>query len=447
MENLLSAFQESLKKLGVSRKDRLLLAVSGGLDSTVLTALAAKLNLDFGIAHVNFQLRGAESQRDEEFVRQLAKTYQRPFFTKKMDTKGFASREKLSIQEAARVLRYDWFRELGLNGTFPYQYLLTAHHLDDQIETMLMHFFRGTGIGGLTGIPEKKDLLIRPLLHFSKERLKAFAVSEKLNWVEDASNASNAYTRNFFRNQLIPSVTTIFPDVLHNLENNLVRFGDAAILYRQAIDLHKKKLLQSNGSEILIPILLLKKSIPLRTIVFEIIKDYHFTAAQTDDIIQLMDSANGKYISSPTHRIIKNRRWLLVSRLEETSVSMMVIEADQASIVYPEGILSLKRMARSGADKDLQEPAAAFLSTDLLQFPLILRKWKAGDYFYPLGMTKKKKLARFFIDQKFSKTAKEKAWVLVSDKQIVWVVGYRIDNRFRVDNATRNVLFIRREPL
>jgi tRNA(Ile)-lysidine synthase len=445
MENLLITFQVSLKNLGISKKDRLLLAVSGGMDSTVLAALAAMSDLDFGIAHANFQLRGEESEQDEHFVRQMAMIYGKPFFVKKMDTLRYAAEKKISTQVAARDLRYDWFKTLMGVGPFPYQYLLTAHHLDDQIETMLMHFFRGTGIGGLTGIPAKKGYLIRPLLLHSKDQLKEFAVSQNLSWVEDSSNISDDYTRNYFRNQLIPSVARVFPDAMHNLEKNLKRFTEAAELYGQAIDLHKKKLLNQNGSEIQIPILLLKKSDPLRTIVFEIIKDFHFTPAQTDETIRLLDSGNGKYLSSPTHRIIKNRRWLVISPIAEATVSLIVIEPDISLLDYPEGRLHLNNISSLEAESVKKDAAIACLDAVQLQFPLILRKWKAGDYFYPLGMTKKKKLARFFIDQKFSKTEKEKTWVLVSDKKIIWVVGHRIDHRFRLGKTTQKVLMISKE--
>ncbi len=211
MENLLTEFQLSLKNLGVTKKDRILLAVSGGLDSVVLTACSAMSELDFGIAHANFQLRGEESERDELFVRQLAVRYNKPFFTRKFDTKNFAEKEKCSIQVAARMLRYDWFKTLIGKEPESYQFLLTAHHLDDNIETMLMHFFRGTGIAGLTGMPQKNGYLLRPFLNIAVSRLKEFAASHKLNWVEDSSNISDDYTRNYFRNQLIPSLSNIFP--------------------------------------------------------------------------------------------------------------------------------------------------------------------------------------------------------------------------------------------
>ena len=443
MENLLSTFQNTLKKLQVSQKDRLLLAVSGGLDSVVLTTLSSMAGLDFGMAHANFQLRGEESTRDEEFVRNLAIQYGKPFVSKKFDTAHFAEKEKVSVQVAARNLRYAWFKTMLGNKPGDYQYLVTAHHLDDNIETLLMHFFRGTGIIGLTGIPEKNEYLIRPLLSVSKNSIHVFAVSENLKWVEDSSNSKDDYTRNFFRNQLIPSAATVFPDLKHNLEDNLQRFSEAATLYQQAIRQHKKKLLKANGAEFHIPILLLKKSIPLRTILYEILKDFHFTPAQTDDVIRLMDGSNGKYISSTTSRVIKNRSWLIIAPLEHAAVSHIIIDENQEDIDFPDGKLRIKKIARTDFDSRIGDLNTAFLDEDKIRFPLILRKWKAGDYFYPLGMKKKKKLARFFIDQKLSKTAKEKIWVLVMDSQIIWAVGQRIDNRFCIQPSTSRILRIK----
>jgi tRNA(Ile)-lysidine synthase len=439
MENLLTEFQESLQRLGITKKDRLLLAVSGGLDSVVLTSLSAMSGLEFAIAHVNFQLRGAESERDEAFVHQLAHKYQKPFFLKKFDSLTYAKKEKSSIQVVARNLRYEWFKTFIGNKSDQYKFLLTGHNLNDNIETMLMYLFRGTGISGLTGMPDKNKHLIRPLLKISRNRLKEFALAQNLEWVEDSSNASDDYTRNALRNQLIPSATSIFPDLLHNLKNNIDRFSEAYILYQQSVTQHKKKLLKQNGSEIHIPILLLKKAVPLKTILFEIIKDYHFTSSQTDEIIRLMDSENGKYISSSSHRIIKNRRWLIIAPANDESVNHMVLDTE-CDVTYPEGNIQIRKKSLETPGHFATAPGSEYLDAEKIKFPLVLRKWKAGDYFYPLGMKKKKKLARFFIDQKLSKTAKEKIWVLVMDSQIIWVVGQRIDNRFRV-NASTNKIF------
>lgn len=443
MENLLSYFQDVLKRLQVSKNDRLLLAVSGGLDSVVLAHLTALSGLDFGIAHVNFQLRGTESDRDEKFVFHLANRYGKPFLSEKFETEAFAQKEKQSIQLAARNLRYTWFKTLLGNSAEDYKFLVTAHHLDDNIETMLMHFFRGTGIQGLAGMPEKNERLIRPLLTVSKDSLRDWARVQGLEWVEDSSNATDQYTRNYFRNQFLPSLSGIFPEINLHLEKNLQRFSETFILYQQVIGQYKKKLLKPAGKETHIPILLLQKAIPLRTICYEIIKDYHFTPAQTDDLIRLMDSSNGKFIASASHRIIKDRRWLIIAPLENAEASHVVFDHKQDQVPFPQGNLSIKILSRQPQEKISPESATAMLDAEKIQFPLILRRWKTGDYFYPLGMTKKKKLARFFIDQKLSKTAKEKVWVLVMDNQILWVIGYRIDNRFSVLPSTKKILMIK----
>jgi tRNA(Ile)-lysidine synthase len=443
MEKLLFSFQESLRRLRVSKKDRLLLAVSGGMDSIVLTACSFMSDLDFGIAHANFQLRGEESERDEAFVRQLADKYEKPFFSKKFDTEKYAETEKCSIQVAARNLRYDWFKTLAGSGSFLYQFLLTAHHLDDNVETMLMHFFRGTGIEGLTGMPEKKDNLVRPLLSFTRKQLEEFAHAHALCWVEDSSNAGNDYTRNYLRNKVIPSISEVYPDFRVNMENNLTRFSEAAVLYRQSIAFHKKKLLSQYGPEWHIPILLLKKSDPVRTILYEIIRDFHFTPAQTDEVIRLLDGANGKYVAGPAHRIIKNRRWLIIAPVEQTLEAHIIIEENDKQVEYSGGQLRFSYVSVQDSKTLSKESDTAWLDAAKIQFPLIFRKWKSGDYFYPLGMKKKKKLARFFIDQKLSKTAKEKVRVLIMDNHIIWVVGYRIDNRFCINNNTDNILIIR----
>ncbi len=409
MENLFTEFQESIHRLGITKNDRILLAVSGGMDSVVMTECCMMAGLDFGIAHANFQLRGEESERDEMFVRQLALKYNKTFFSKKFETKKFAELEKCSIQVAARMLRYEWFRALMGNNKDLYQLLFTAHHLDDNIETMLMHFFRGTGIAGLTGMPQKNVELIRPFLNISRSRIKEFAISLNLDWVEDSSNASDDYTRNYFRNQLIPSLTNIFPEIHNNLENNLLRFSEASVLYHQAISLHKKRMLKQNGSEIHIPILLLKKAIPIQTIIYEIIKEYGFSPGQTEEIIKLMDSANGKYILSSSHRIIKNRDWLIIAPLEETNNAHIIIDQNTSTVFYPIGKLQFSNFSPKESGSFSKDPSNAFLDAGKIQFPLMLRKWKTGDYFYPLGMKKKEKTVQVFYRSETIQNSKGKS--------------------------------------
>ena len=292
---LLQAFTDFIKKENLFQpKDKLLLAVSGGVDSVVLCELCRQAGYDFVIAHCNFQLRGGESERDEQFVRRLAKKDGVEIFVERFETEEYAEKNKCSIQVAARQLRYKWFAEILTTSLLGLKYVLTAHHANDNIETLLMNFFKGTGINGLQGIIPKQNKIVRPLLFAKKEELFGFAKENNLSFVEDSSNASDKYTRNYFRNQLIPAIRKTFPQVEDNIVKNIDRFKDIEMLYRQSIDLHKKKLLEKKGEEIYIPVLKLLKTEPLSTIVYEIIKDFGFTSNQTDEVIKLLRSDSGK---------------------------------------------------------------------------------------------------------------------------------------------------------
>lgn len=418
----------------------LLLAVSGGVDSVVLVDLIKNAGFSFSIAHCNFQLRGSDSMRDELFVSSLKGATE--IFVKKFTTSDYASDHKIAIQEAARKLRYQWFAELlkELQLKFDKQILLvTAHHGDDNIETVLMNFFRGTGIQGMRGIlPFQADnSLIRPLLLFRKQQLIDYAIQHQLNFVEDISNESDKYTRNFFRNQLIPQIQSIFPDVEENILGNIERFKEVATIYQDAIDLKLKKICEQKGKEIHIPILKLKQETAIATILWELIKKYGFSAAQVNELIKILDAENGAYIASLSHRVIKNRKWLIIAEKEKMDSSIHLIEAEDKKISFSNGTLHLTKLADSTVPIKT-DPSFAILDLDKIQFPLLLRKLKQGDYFYPLGMQKKKKVSRFLIDLKLSKTQKENCWVMESNKKIVWVVGFRIDDRFKLQsNATK----------
>jgi len=443
---LLERFQNELKDHFhlQSIQTKLLLAVSGGIDSIVLTDLVYKSGFDFTIAHCNFQLRAAESERDENFVRSLEKKYNKQVLVKKFTTEDYAAQNKLSIQEAARNLRYQWFEEMNneqwsmVNGQ---SVIVTAHNANDNIETMLIHFFRGTGIHGLTGIPafDKKRKIIRPLLFAKREDIFSYAEKNSLQWVEDSSNASDKYTRNFFRLQIIPAIKEVFSNAEDNLLNNLERFKETTILYDQSIELYKKKLIEQKGNEFHIPVLKLQKTIPLNTILWEIIKDFDFTAPQLPEIKKLLDAENGSYVSSTFHRIIKNRNWLIIAPLQTEAAQHILIEATDKKITFENGSLIIKKTENPN-QKPETDRNTALLNIAEIKFPLLLRKWKQGDYFYPLGMQKKKKLSRFFIDQKLSLTEKEKVWVIESNKKIIWIVGQRIDDRFKLTDTTKNVL-------
>lgn len=440
--SILERFKEFIAKENLFQPaSGLLVAVSGGVDSVVLCELCHKCGLDFSIAHCNFKLRGKESDEDAAFVKKLAGKYGVEYFEREFNTEKYAADNKLSIQEAARDLRYGWFDTLINKSTNQHiNYLLTAHHADDNIETILMNFFKGTGINGLKGILPKHDKIVRPLLFAKKEELNCFASENKLVFREDSSNSSDKYTRNYFRNELIPGIEKVFPAVKDNLAENAERFREINYLYHQSLESILKKLITAEGEEIHIPVLKLAKTAALKTILFEIIKEYGFTSSQVDDVMKLLQSGSGKFIRSATHTILRNRKWLIISKLNSSSNTHFLIEEADKEIQFEAATLKIEKQLMPVKIESGSSIAQVDLAT--VQFPLILRKWKQGDYFYPLGMEKKKKLSRFFIDQKLSLNQKEKTWVIESNKKIIWVVGHRIDNRFKVTGKTKLLLKI-----
>lgn len=422
--------------------EAIVLASSGGLDSTVLAHLFKANQIPFVLAHANFQLRGSESTRDQDFVLALGEKLAIEVFIKQFKTDEFATKAKISIQEAARELRYSWFAELikTPNELFLLNCIATAHHTDDSIETMLMHFFRGTGIEGLTGIPSwhKEKKVIRPLLPFTRKELETFALSKGIKFITDSSNSKDDYTRNYFRNQLIPQLQEVYPQVRENLQRNLFRFEEAAILYQNAVNQQIEKLMEQKGTEWHIPILKWKKVIPLQTITWEIIRKFGFAANQTNEVIKLFDADNASTIQTDNYRIIKNRAWMIIAPIAAELESHIVI-MEPGKYLFSNGSIEIKHVINS---KIKTADGVEYLDASKIHFPLLLRKYKTGDYFYPLGMTKKKKLSKFFIDAKLSKTQKESVWVLEMNQTIIAVIGYRIDNRFKYAEKSINLLQI-----
>ena len=449
--NLLQRYQQFIKDENLfSSKDKLLLAVSGGVDSVVLCELCKQSGYDFIIAHCNFQLRGDESERDEQFVRALGEKYKVEVKVKKFDTQKYADENKLSIQEAARVLRYEWFEEI-VNGQWATgnsenpihhspltTHLLTAHHKDDNAETVLMNFCRGTGLHGLTGIPVSYGHIKRPMLCFTREEILEFSKENKLEFVEDSSNQSSKYTRNFFRNEIIPAISKVYPQVKENLADNIERFKEIEKLYKLSVAGLKKKLVKEKGSEWHIPIKQLL-GYNNRALIYEIISEFGFGEKQIVEVLKLAESESGRYIDSPSfnYRLIKHRHWFIISPVQSAASGIIIIEQKDKNVGFEKGILHIEE---TNSQKPTTGNATACLDSKEISYPLILRKWKQGDYFYPLGMKKKKKLSRFFIDSKLSKPAKEKIWVIESNKKIICVVGHRIDERFKITGKTKSVL-------
>lgn len=416
----------------------LLLAVSGGVDSVVLTDLVAMSGIDCSILHCNFQLRGEESERDEQFVRSLAEQYGKEILVEKFDTVKIVDERKSSVQEVARDLRYNWFEQVRMVYQQKMEtktvYIVVAHHADDNIETVLINLFRGTGLNGLTGMEPCRDHICRPLLAVRKEELQQYADTIGLASIEDSSNASNNYTRNYFRNELIPGIKKVYPTVENNLLHTIARLNEAEDLYTIALKQVMSSMVEQKGDEFHIPVLLWKQARPLMTISYELIKTFGFSAAQTVEAIKMLDAANSSYIASKTHRLIRNRNWMIIAPLAQEHDRLLIpIDQQDEEIVFAAGVLKISAttsIAIPGNNNEVLIDGAA------LAYPMFLRPWKQGDYFYPLGMSKKKKISRFLSDLKLSKTEKEKVWVLESGKKIVWVLGLRIDHRFRITDTT-----------
>ncbi|WP_333864822.1 tRNA lysidine(34) synthetase TilS [Chitinophaga sp.] len=430
--------RESLLPAGAA----MLVAVSGGADSVALAHLLHTSGINIEIAHCNFRLRGEESSRDEAFVQKFAAQLGVPFHVTHFDTNEFASAARLSIQEAARQLRYTWLEELRSRLGIPA--LATAHHMQDSVETLWMNLSKGTGISGLHGILPKQGALVRPLLFATREDVAAYMVAEQLAFVEDSSNASDKYTRNYFRHHILPPLREAYPDVIRQTGASIERFREAEMIYQQAVEEYRKKLVEQKGEEYFIPVLKLKKVKPLSTIAYELFKPFGCNTHLAAQAAELLDAMPGKFVTTATHRIVRDRKWLIITPLQADISAHFLIEEGQQEVLMPGYRLSI-RTAKYDGRAIPPDAGTAYLNMAEIRFPLMVRKWKQGDYCYPLGLNKKKKLSRLFIDQKLSLPEKEKMWVLESDKRIVWVMGMRIDHRFRVTEHTEQMLVIKME--
>ncbi len=422
----------------IAAGQQVLLAVSGGVDSIVMADLFHMAGLPFAIAHCNFQLRGEESLRDEQFVTALAGRYNVAFHTIRFDTAAYMETQRVSVQVAARELRYHWLEEI--RAAHSYAAIATAHHMQDNVETVLMNFSKGTGLAGLHGILPKQGLIIRPLLFAEKETLLFYAAERELAFAEDSSNITDKYTRNFFRHHVLPPIKEAYPGAVGHMAATIERVREAEQLYQEAVERHKKRLLEQRGNTFMVPVLKLQQTKPLATIAYELFRPFNCTPAQVSQVLELLESESGRYVSTPTHRIIRNRQWLLITPVTPQDASIIVIEPEQSHIHTAGGHLKLRTLDKAAMGSIPSAAQIACLDGQHIRYPLLLRRWKQGDYFYPLGMTKKKKLSRFFIDQKLSLPQKENVWVLESAKRIVWVVGMRIDDRFKITDHTRKIL-------
>lgn len=409
-----------------------LIACSGGVDSVVLTHLIKNLNLEIALAHCNFSLRGEESDGDEQFVVALAENLDVPIFSETFDTHKYADEQKVSTQMAARTLRYNWFEEILSN--FSYDYLLTAHHLDDDLETFFINLSRGTGLNGLTGIPKKNQKVVRPLLNFSREEIVDYAEANKLKWREDSTNQKTDYLRNKLRLEVIPQ----FKETNENLLKNFKKTQDNLIASQNLIDdymsLVYKLVISKKSDSYHLNIQKLRELPHTEELLYELLKDFGFT--EWNDVSNLLDAQTGKQVLSKTHRLLKNRDELILTEV-------VINPIDEEYLVTEEGISApIKLETEQSMAIGETEKNTIYLDAEKLNFPLKLRKWRKGDSFKPFGMGGSKKLSKFFKDEKLSATEKEKIWVLVDKNEVVWVVGKRMDDTYKVTQKTEKIIKI-----
>ena len=423
------------KNLSFLKEAKLLIAISGGLDSVFLAHMCHHLKLDIVLAHCNFCLRGEESDADETFVLNLAKQLKVEVFTTHFDTNAYVKTTKQSVQMAARELRYNWFETLSKQ--LKCHYILTAHHADDNLETFLINLSRGTGLEGLTGIPVINNNTVRPLLPFTREAIKNYAKAHKITWREDSSNASVKYIRNKLRHDVIPVLKEINPTFLQNFNKTQGFLKEAnTLIANQVVTVSKTIVKKIDKNTLEIDIKGVKALKEPKPYLYQILKPYNFTS--WDDVLNLLDAQAGKQIWSKTHRLIKDRNCLILTKISLDTQNVIPVDIDKASQLFPFGTLAFTKVERI-EDKNL---STIYLDQDLLTQPLKLRKWQEGDYFYPIGMSGKKKLSKYFKDQKLSLLDKEHVWLLCSGNTIVWVVNKRADNRFKVTPKTLNILKI-----
>lgn len=419
---------------------KVLLAVSGGVDSMVMADLFLASGRVFAVAHCNFGLRGAESDGDEQFVRDWCVMNNVSFHTTRFDTAAYSAEWKKGTQETARILRYEWFNELLKE--YGYAAVATAHHANDNVETLLINLFRGTGIAGLHGILPAQNNIIRPLLFATRAQISGYADEFDIRYREDSSNASDDYLRNTIRHHVIPTIEQWLPNVVDNVNDSIGRFGEAELLYRKAVEAECRKLSEKRGRDIYIPVRKLKLRKPLTTICYELMQPYGFSPAQVPGVLALLDAESGRYVSSATHRVIKDRDMLIVTTIPTHTTDTIVVEGVPCTVEADHAQYTFSLGAAGDISAD---PNVAMIDASALEFPLLLRKWKTGDYLYPLGMNmKKKKVSKLLIDAKMPLHEKEHVWVLESNKRIIWLAGMRIDERFRVKPGTEQVLTIKR---
>ena len=425
IQNFISA--KSLFK----KEDKLILGISSGADSVCLMHILLVLGYKFNLAHCNFNLRGNESDEDEVFIRKLAKEYQLQLHCKNFDTKKYASENKISVQMAARDLRYSWFYDLLESEDA--KYIAIAHHTNDDIETFFINLVRGSGLKGLLGIKSKTDSIVRPLMAVSRSEIEIYLEKNEIYFREDSTNTSMKYLRNKIRHELIPLLAEMNPSIQETISDEIKILEGVAEIYYKKMEQVRKIIIQNKEGTIQLRISDLLALNPLNNYLYELLSLYGFSTI--DKIAEALKGQSGKQFFSSSHQLLVDREFILISKLDVNKNELIIIQETTNSINNPIHMTFVKS-DNINWKEDLR---SAQLDFDKLQFPLTLRKWKEGDKFTPLGMHTFKKLSDYFIDNKFSIVEKKKQWLLCSGKNIIWVVGHRIDNRYKLESKTKKV--------
>ncbi|MDX9729235.1 MAG: tRNA lysidine(34) synthetase TilS [Bacteroidales bacterium] len=436
---MLVRFQEYARQHRLfSSSSRILLAVSGGIDSMVMAWLFRESGTDHAIAHCNFSLRKEESDRDEEFVASWAASNNIPFHSTRFDTLSYAATRKISVQMAARELRYDWFNSLIRSEGF--DSVAVAHNLNDNAETFLINLIRGTGLSGLTGMKQYTGDVIRPLLFASRSEIAALAAEKNIEYREDSSNTQLKYTRNRIRHKIIPEMEKVNPGLLSSITETIDHLSSSQEIVDTSVSLLSSDLFRLKGDSAEADIEKLTALNPFVPYMFEIFRRYGLSPKQTTEVIALLGSETGRYMYTTTHRLLNDRGKIIITpRESEAQAEQSFNSIDEMRI---SGLFSELRISEPSDEALPASQLTASLDLDLVSFPVTVRHWEPGDRFMPLGMKKMKKISDFLIDLKVPVSEKEKVLLLLSGGEVMWIMGYRIDDRFRITDRTSKILVI-----
>jgi tRNA(Ile)-lysidine synthase len=441
---MLEQFKSNIKQnLGISFESKIIVAVSGGIDSMMLLHLSKLVFTNIAIAHCNFNLRGNESDNDEFFVKEYARKYSIDFYCKQFNTEEFAKNHKISIQEAARELRFRWFYDLLKDINF--DFIALGHNKNDSIETFIFNLIRGSGLKGLSGIQLQNNKIIRPLLFAERNTIEQFAKKENIKFREDSSNKTTKYSRNKIRHEIIPNLKEINPKAENHIHKTIDLLKETNMIVKEKIEELSKKLILKEYKVVKIRINGLLELPYCSLFLFETLSNYNFNSSTVEDIINSLLRESGKVFYSKTHQIVKDRNYLFINEIEQNNIKDLMIEKDIRSIENP-----IKLNIQIAENLNFKIPTAkniACIDLDTIAFPLKLRKWREGDNFIPLGMNHYKKLSDFFIDEKLSIYEKQNTMILCNaNDQIIWIVNHRIDNRFKITPSTKNIYLIEIQP-